>query len=217
MEIWWDGTGLLVFEGDEIEILRGIVENHSVRASVIRNITKGREFRSYIEHGIMTKMPQDITPPLRGYVSNVRSDVNILFDLEEKAPPIIAGILRQCNFLDRSLYERCKDKDYHDVITNAFPILEDRIRSKVGIDRSYSGKKLIDYAFNTNTGKLILGETSDERQSFYFMFIGANGFLRNPPSHHIDEETSESHNEAFNVICMVDLLLRLVDRAELRE
>jgi len=217
MKIEWDGTNLFVFEGDEVEILRGIVDEYYVRASVIRNITRGREFRSHIEGTLMTRMPQDLKPPLRGYVSKVRSDVNTQFDLEEKAPPIIAGILRQCNFLDRSLFERCKDKDYHDVITNAFPILEDRIRRKVGVDRSYSGKKLVDYACHYDTGKLILGETSDERQSFYFLFRGANGFLRNPPSHHIDEETEESHIEAFRVICMVDLLLSLVDKAELRE
>jgi hypothetical protein len=74
---------------------------------------------------------------------------------------------------------------------------------------------LIDYAFNPDTGKLTLGETKSEREAFYFIFRGALGFLRNPPSHRITED--ESNSEAFEIICMVDLLLRIVDKAELRQ
>ena len=217
MRVWWDGPNLQISEGDKIEILRGIKENSSIRASTIRNITRGSTYRSRIEGTIMTRMPADITPPIRGYVKNIEFGVNVSFILEERGPPIVSGVLRECKrFLDPKLYERCKGKDYHDVVTNAFPILEDRIRAKIGVDPSYSGKKLIDYACKPNTGKLILGKTGSEQESFYFLFRGANGFLRNPQAHRIDEEMEESNIEAFEIICMVDLLLRLVEKAELR-
>ena len=54
--------------------------------------------------------------------------------------------------LDKSLIERCANKDYHDVVTNAFPLLEDVLRSKLGVTREeYFGDKLIDYGFNPTT------------------------------------------------------------------
>jgi uncharacterized protein (TIGR02391 family) len=88
------------------------------------------------------------------------------------------------------------------------------IRAKIGVDPSYSGKTLIDYAFNPNTGKLMLGKTKSEREALYLIFRGALGFLRNPPSHHITED--ESNIETLEIICMVDLLLRIVDKSKLR-
>lgn len=163
----------------------------------------------------MTKTPQDITPPITGYAKNIVFQENIYFELEEKAPPIVSSIIRECaKFLNPKLYERCKDKDYHDVVTNAFTLLEDAIRAKVGVGPDYSGKKLIDYVFNPTSGKLTLGETESERESFYLIFRGSLGLLRNPPSHRLTKD--ESNIEAFEIICMVDLLLRLVDKAALR-
>lgn len=153
---------------------------------------------------------------MHAYAKYIEIDGSVvIFKLEEKAPPIVSGILRECEkFIDRKLYERCKDKDYHDVVTNAFPILEDRIRAKIGVDPSYSGQGLIDHAFNPNTGRLILGETPSERQALHLLFKGAIGFLRNPPSHRLTED--ESNIESFEIIHMIDLLLRIVDKAKLR-
>ena len=99
-----------------------------------------------------------------------------------------------------SSYERCKDKDYQDVVTNAFAVLEDRIRAKIGIDPSYSAK----------TGKLTLEETVSEQESLYFLFRGAFGFFRNPPSHRLIED--ESNIESFEIIHMIDLLVRIVTK-----
>jgi len=218
MKVTWSDGNLQVFAGDEIEILRGFGERDSakVQATKIRNKTRGTVFTSSVEGILMTRMPRDFVPPILGYAKNIKMRGRAVgFELEEKAPPIVSGILRECaKFIDPKLYERCKDKDYHDVITNAFPILEDRIRAKIGVDPSYSGRKLIDCAFNPNTGKLTLGETKSEREAFYFIFQGALGFLRNPPSHRLTEH--ESDVETFEIICMVDLLLRIVDKAKLR-
>ncbi len=219
MKVMWSDGNLQVVAGDEIEILRGFGKRDSaqIQATKIHNKTRGTIFTSGVEGVLSTRMPHDFTPPIHGYAKNIEMHgrEGAWFELEEKAPPMVSGILRDCaKFIDPKLYERCKDKDYHDVVTNAFPVLEDRIRAKIGVDPNYSGRRLIDHAFNPNTGKLTLGETQSEREAFYFIFQGALGFLRNPPSHRLTED--ESNVEAFEIICMVDLLLRLVDRARLR-
>jgi uncharacterized protein (TIGR02391 family) len=219
MKVTWSDGNLQVFAGDEIRILRGKEKSESgqVFATKIQNITKGTISTSRVEGVLTTEMPRDFIPPIHGYAKNVETrGGTVIFELEEKAPPIVSGIIRECaKFIDPLLYKRCKDKDYHDVVTNAFPILEDRIRAKIDVDPSYSGQKLIDYAFNPKTGKLILGETSSEQQALHLLFRGAIGFLRNPPSHRLAED--ESNVEAFEIICMVDLLLRIVDKAKLRK
>lgn len=218
MKVRWSDGNLQVFAGDEIKILRGKGKRESgeVLATKIENITRGTVFTSRVEGVWATEMPHDFVPPIHGYAKTIEArGGTVIFELEERAPPIVSGILRECaKFIDPKLYERCKDKDYHDVATNGFPILEDRIRAKIGVDPSYSGKKLIDYAFNPDTGKLTLGETQSEREAFYFIFRGALGFLRNPPSHRFTDD--ESNIETFEIICMIDLLLRLVDKARLR-
>ncbi|MDH5374828.1 MAG: TIGR02391 family protein [Candidatus Bathyarchaeota archaeon] len=219
MKVIWSGKpSLQISSGDLIQILsgHGNREGVQIEATRIRNKTTGAFFESDV-HGILsTRKPHDFTPPLLGYAKYIQmSGIGVVFELEEIAPPIVSGILRECaKFIDSKLYGRCKDKDYHDVVTNAFPILEDRIRAKIGVDTSYSGQKLIDYAFNPKNGRLMLGKISNEQQALYLLFKGAIGFLRNPPSHSLTED--ESNIEAFELICMVDLLLRIVDKAELR-
>jgi len=75
-------------------------------------------------------------------------------------------------------------------------------------------RALIDYSLNPNAGKLTLGETTSEREAFYFLFQGSLGFLRNPPSHRLME--GESDVETFEIIAMVDLLVRILEKAKLR-
>ncbi len=217
MRIEWITGNLPIVNGDEIEILRGIRRGESgpIKATKIFNKTRGVNYESSIDDSVMMKKPQAFDPPIHGYAKNIKISRNTIFDLEEKLPSKVSGILRECSrFLDSKLYKRCNDKDYHDVITNAFPILEDKIRDKIGVDRNYSAKTLIDYALNPKTGKLILGETESERESLYLLFRGAMGFLRNPPSHSLSED--ESDIEALEIIFMIDLFLGIVDKAKLR-
>jgi len=219
MEVTWVGKNILqISRGDKIQVLSGFgdPESDQIRATRIRNKSTGNYFESDI-YGIVTlQKPINFTPFIVGYVKFVhRTGGSIVFELDDTAPPRVSTVLRECeNFIDPKLYERCKDKDYHDVVTNAFPILEDRIREKIGVDPSYSGQKLIDHAFHPNTGKLILGKISSERQALHLLFKGAIGFLRNPPSHRLEED--ESDIESFEIILMIDLLLRIVDKAKLR-
>lgn len=122
---------------------------------------------------------------------------------EKKAPPSPSRVIRECGgLIDPQLYELCAGKDYHDVVTNAFTVLEDRIRSKAGLDPSHTGTKLMDEVFNPSTGLLVSGSTHNEREFFYLIFRGAHGFLRNPPSHRITG--SESEIEPVEVMCLVD-------------
>jgi len=117
--------------------------------------------------------------------------------------------------LDAQLLDRCAGKDYHDVVTNAFALLEDKIRHKLGVGREHFGEKLIDLAFNTYKGKLVLGQTLAEKEGIYLLFKGAFSFLRNPPSHTLNVD--EGRNAALKLMQMVDLLIKLIDKADLRD
>jgi uncharacterized protein (TIGR02391 family) len=117
--------------------------------------------------------------------------------------------------IDLLLIEKCANKDYHDTVTNAFTILEDKLRKKLGVDRNdYFGEKLIDYAFNPSNGKLILGVSQAEQQGIYFLFKGSFLFLRNPPSH--TQSIAEDRNAALKVLHTSDLLIKLIDKAGFR-
>jgi len=117
--------------------------------------------------------------------------------------------------LDKHLVEKCAYKDYHDTVTNAFALLEDKMRSKLGVGREYFGDDLITLAFSPEKGRLTLGATSAERQGTCLLFRGAFSFLRNPPSHTLGVD--EGRNAALKVTHMVDLLIKLVDSADLRK
>jgi hypothetical protein len=219
VKVFWDGPDLEVSEGDEVEIISGMKGEGHVRASVLRNRTSGATFKQQAEGASVAGVSENPEPPICGYARNVLVHTGgTFFTLEEKPPPIIPGIFRECSkFLDRRLVERCKDRDYHQVFANALSVLEDAIRVRLGVGPSYSGSKLINYAFNPVDGKLILGETEDERQSLYLVFEGLADFLRDPPKHHSAEESDERRIEAFEVVCMVDLLIRMIGKARLRD
>lgn len=116
--------------------------------------------------------------------------------------------------VDIQLIERCAQKDYHDTITNAFPLLEDRMRSKLAVGREYSGDQLVNLAFNTDSGRLNLGTTAAEKQGIYLLFKGAFSFLRNPSSHTLGVD--EGRNAALKVTYFVDLLIKFIDKTSLR-
>jgi hypothetical protein len=219
MKVLWTGKpALQIKRGDKIQILSGFgnPENGHIRATRIRNQTTSNLFESDVYGILTTKRPKDFTPIIVGYAKAIMiHGSSVTFELEETAPPTISNSLRECErFIDPKLYWRCKDKDYHDVLMNAFPILEDRIRAKTDVSKEYSGQPLINHALNPTTGKLTLGEIPSEQESIYLLFKGAIGFLRNPTSHSLTED--ESDIESFEIMCMVDLLLRFVKKAKLR-
>jgi hypothetical protein len=111
--------------------------------------------------------------------------------------------------VDKELVKRCIGKDYHDILTNAFPILEDRIRKKIDDLEPNIQKQLVDIAFNPDNGKIELGDSRAEKEAIYFLYKGTFGFLRNPPHHSMDRR--RSLNDAIKIIYFVDLLLKLLN------
>jgi len=221
VKVTWDES-LQISKGDEIEILRGIVYGESqIRASVMRNLTTGREERSSIEGVLMTQMPSDLHPPIRGVVQSVIASAHhIEFELVKGVGIIEVGLERLLQeakkFLDTDIVEKCiTKKDAEDIITSAFRILEERIRAKIGATPERHGVELVEEAFHPEKGKLIFGKTTAEREGLFHLFRSSILFLRNPPSHRFVEEYSEF--EIFEIVCFVNLLLNVLEKSRFRQ
>ena len=221
VRVTWD-SGLQISKGDEVEILRGIVYSEdNIRASVMKNITTGRKEGSSIEGVLMTRSPVDIVPPIKGVVQGLEArSGETKFDLVVGVGIIEVGLdklLKEAmNFLDKDIIENCiQKKDAEDVVTSAFRILEERIRTKIGASFESHGSDLINEALNPKTGKLTFGKTEAEREGLFHLFRSSILFLRNPPSHRFIQEYSEF--EIFEIVCLVDLLLSILDKCQPRK
>src|SRR4030067_461584 len=214
--VTWDGN-LQISKGDEVKILRGIVSpNDSIRASVIENVTTGREETSGIEGILMTRMPFDINPPITGIIQKVScSDGATVFQLAEGIGVLEVKFRKLVQlaspFLDKEIVEECINKEKgEDVVTSSFRILEERIRKKIGATPDRSGVDLINDAFNSKSGKLVIGKTPSESEGAYQLFRGSILFLRNPPAHRYIDEYSDF--EIFEIVMHVNLLLSILDK-----
>jgi hypothetical protein len=217
MKITFDGS-LPVSEGDEIEIQWGLDDRGSgrIRATRIRNRTKGADAFTMTEAITTYEEPKPYDPPIVGYAKNVVTDRSqVTFVLEEKSSPLLADAIRGLEkFIDRTLYERLRFKDHRGVLTDALALLEERMRERSGADPNASGTDLVDYALDVETGKLIPGETEDEREALYLLFRGATELMREHAAHHLPGEPANV--ETLEVICLVDFLLRKIDGARPR-
>lgn len=86
MKVEWPNDNLQVFQGDEIEIMRGVGEptEGQIKATAIRNKTRGK-FLTTIEGFTGSRKTRNYVPPLHGYVKNVVVGVGTTkFDLEDK-------------------------------------------------------------------------------------------------------------------------------------
>lgn len=220
IQVAWDGA-LQISKGDEIEIIKGIAlgENY-IRASVLKNITLGREERSRIEGVLMTKMPEDIRPPRKGVVQQVHATAGqTYFELIEGVGVLEIGLgklIKEANvFLDKEIIDKCiGKKDAEDILTSAFRILEERIRAKIGATPEICGLDLINAAFKPKTGKLIFGKTAAEQEGLFHLYRGSILFFRNPPSHRFVTEFSEF--ETFAIVILVNLLLNILEKCQPR-
>lgn len=219
IKVTWD-SGFQISKGDEVEILRGIVDQAgNIRATLMRNKTTGRKERSRLERITMTVRPTDIQPPIRGIVGDVEALSNeTRFDLVIGAGLIEVGLgslLQEASkFLDDKIVDKCiHKKDAEDILTSAFRILEERIREKIGASPERHGIDLINEAFHYETGKLVFGETEAEREGLFLLFRSSFLFLRNPPSHRF---VQYSEFEIFEMVCLVNLLLDILDKSQVR-
>lgn len=201
------------FEGEEIEITRGYwTSDSSIDAKEIKNITRGGIYKC---GGGTYQAGSQIREPLIGFVKDLEiGGYGVRFQLDDKMFPPIGKALRTIRpVLDEELFKRTFGKGYDDTAFNAFKVVEERIRLKIDDKSGLTGKALIDAAFNADKGKLILGDTDDEKTSVYMLFRGANGFFRNPVAHkYIDDEGIA----AFEVVCLANKLLSLVEKASIR-
>jgi hypothetical protein len=217
VKVTWD-SGLQISKGDEIEILRGIVHNENdIRATRLRNITRGRKEVSRIEGILMTVTPKDIEPPIRGIVEGIEAHSNeTKFDLIVGSGLIEVGLgslLKEASrFLDTEIVEKCIYKqDAEDILTSAFRILEERIRAKIKASPESHGVDLVQEAYHPKMGKLVFGQTEAEREGLFQLFRSSILFLRNPPSHRFIKEYSEF--EIFEMVCLVNLLLNILEKS----
>ncbi|MCK4734745.1 MAG: hypothetical protein KAT65_19990 [Methanophagales archaeon] len=217
-----DGTNVIVYgafnveSGDEIEVLKARRFPDSLNATLLRNKSKDITFQNLAIPFVMASIPKEEEINLIGFAQEIEikgSDIT-KFQLSKTGGGITSKAIKETQkFIDSTLYSSCSGKDYQDVLANAFPILEEKIINKLGLDPNLIGQKLIGHAFNPTTGKLILGNTKAEQEAIYFLFSGAMGYLRNPSAH---RRIKGSDEEAFEVMCLVDLLLRHIKKAKPR-
>lgn len=206
-------NAVAVNEGDEITISRGFQSSDSsLIAFTIENLTRGGVYKW--NRGGTYAHDKWLKEPVRGFVRNLEVKANVTFELVERMSPTIGAAMRTIRpVLDDELYERTYGKDHDDTAFNAFKVVEERIRVKIGDNEGLTGDTLITAAFNPSTGRLIIGDTENERQSVFLLFKGANGFFRNPVAHkYIDDEDIA----AFEVVCLANKLLKLIEKADTR-
>src|SRR4030042_5878300 len=194
IHVTWDAN-LQISKGDEIEIRRGIGDSNSgsVRASVMKNITTGRDEKSRIEGVFDITMPKDINPPIKGIVREVHASPSAtVFELVEGIGILEVNLVKLIKeiepYLDKEIVEKCIHKeDVEDIVTSGFRVLEERIRTRIGMDASHHGVDLATEAFNPSNGKLVFGKTQSEQEGLFHLFRGAFMLFRNPPSHRFIE------------------------------
>lgn len=206
-------NAVAVFEGEEIKISRGNWESTSLlTAFTIENLTRGGVY--HWNSGGSFQSDKMLKEPIQGFVRNLEVKATTRFELVERMSPTIGAALRTIRpVIDGELFDRTFGKDYDDTALNVFKVVEERIRAKIGDKEGLTGDALITVAFNPATGKLIIGDTENERQSVFLLFKGANGIFRNPVAHkYIDDEDIA----AFELVCLANKLLTLTEKAELR-
>jgi uncharacterized protein (TIGR02391 family) len=222
IRVTWDGS-LQISKGNEIKITKGIVDSTTgnIRASIMKNITLGRDERSQIAGLLMSVMPTNISPPVRGFVQEIHaSSGGTIFTLDVGFRILevnLAELIKEIEpSLDKEIVEHCIHKeDVEDVVTSGFRILEERIRTKIGANASSHGLELVDEAFNSTKGKLVFGETEPEQIGLSLLFRGSFLLFRNPPAHRFIKEYTEF--EVFEIVALVNLLLSILDKCKLRK
>jgi uncharacterized protein (TIGR02391 family) len=118
--------------------------------------------------------------------------------------------------LDEELMRRCGHLihlgAFDEAVRSAFVLLEERLRQSVGQERM-TGTQLANFAFSPSKGPLSrqLGHSPSEKEGLRELYSGAFKLFRNPTAHGVVEYSAA---EGKAIIGLVDLLLRLLKRAE---
>jgi uncharacterized protein (TIGR02391 family) len=117
---------------------------------------------------------------------------------------------------DEELMRRCGHLihlgAFDEAVRSAFVLLEERLRNSVNQEHM-TGTQLANYAFNPKEGPLSnqLGYSSSEKEGLREIYSGAFKLFRNPTAHGVVEYSAA---EGKSIIGLVDLLLKLIKRAE---
>lgn len=120
---------------------------------------------------------------------------------------------------DEELKSRCADiltasSNFDRVINQASQVLEDRIRTKSGLDRTFVGIKLINKALNADRSKsvLIVSENNEEHEGFCHICRGIMLAFRNPTHHYISD--SFKREDALKFTAFIDNLLKILHKCK---
>ena len=120
---------------------------------------------------------------------------------------------------DEELKSRCADiltasSNFDRVINQASQVLEDRIRTKSGLDRSFVGIKLINTALNADKSKsvLIVSENNEEHEGFCHICRGIMLAFRNPTHHYLSD--SFEREDALKFTAFIDNLLKILQKCK---
>ena len=121
---------------------------------------------------------------------------------------------------DEELKSRCSDiltasSNFDRVINQASQVLEDRIRTKSNLGRSFTGIKLINTALNSDSTKsvLIVSENNEEHEGFCHICRGIMLAFRNPTHHYLSD--SFKREDALKFTAFIDNLLQIVDKCKI--
>jgi uncharacterized protein (TIGR02391 family) len=113
--------------------------------------------------------------------------------------------------LDSQLVFRCRHDlergRYDDAVRKAFLVLEERMRSSMGVE-SMTGRELALKAFGNGEGPLAkkMRANAARASALRELYAGAFGVFRNPAAHHLD--AGFEGEECREIIILVNLLLR---------
>lgn len=224
--VMWDGKSLNVTTGDEIEILRGIlmreIYDFDIRASTIRNLTKGITSRSEIEGVTMSRSPKDFDSPIRGYVENIEVTNNTYFYIVEKGPPRdfvrLYDELINHEEIRNASEVHFKGGMYRSAVLDSFIKLESMIKQKIrGYENedihSLTTTRLMRKVFNIQNPILVWSglETTAERneyEGYSHIFAGSMQGIRNPPAHVI---FAQKPMRSLRLLCLANLLAEIID------
>ena len=120
---------------------------------------------------------------------------------------------------DEELKNRCADilsapNNFDRVINQATQVLENKIRTKSGLDRSFTGIKLINKALNTDSSKsvLIVSENNEEHEGFCHICRGIMLAFRNPTHHYLSD--SFEREDALKFTAFIDNLLKILHKCK---
>jgi len=121
---------------------------------------------------------------------------------------------------NKALLKACKTSfgggEYWDAVFQAMRYLEEKIRGKCDFFQRDIGVDLVNKAFNTDNGKLLIPccKTLSEEKGFHLIALGVMQFHRNAKGHRKGEIDK---NSALKIIGYVDYLISIIDTSLKRE